>query len=258
MILTERGAERPRTICSTPQATWRWQELESILRCGAFQLIFVAVDWIWSCAPARLWNWRRCGYSIVLCLRINLKVSLCSSVGYHTKIRWDWRKELDVPLKIHCGVPCYVGWSGFILLNIRTFFLTNTLHIIRRESWKIHVTIPTVSPPFNGVYVTHERQSIYAVWGTSQLLSYTWVADKNSERSSSLQWYMNLSRQLGEMCSVRQVRLRDGTLLLSNPRLLTKHLDSESRTEVLPSPVIIASWKLGNINSAHNQTCLDC
>ena len=167
-------------------------------------------------------------------------------------------KELDVPLKIHCGVPCYVGWSVFILLNIRTFFLANTLHIIRRESWKIHVTIPTVSPPFNGVYVTHERQPIYAVWGTSQLLSYTWVADKNSERSSSLQWYMNLSRQLGEMCSVRQVRLRDGTLLLSNPHLLTKHLDSESRTEVLPSPAIIASWKLGNINSAHNQTCLDC
>ena len=63
-------------------------------------------------------------------------------------------KELDVPLKIHCGVPCYVGWSGFILLNIRTFFLTNTLHIIRRESWKIHVTIPTISLPFNGVYVT--------------------------------------------------------------------------------------------------------
>lgn len=48
------------------------------------------------------------------------------------------------------------------------------------------------------------------------------------------------------MCSVRQVRLRHGTLLLSNPHLLTKHLDSESRTEVLPSPVIIASWKLGN------------
>jgi hypothetical protein len=37
----------------------------------------------------------------------------------------------------------------FLLLNIRTppFFLTNTLHIIRRESWKIHITIPTISLP---------------------------------------------------------------------------------------------------------------
>ena len=132
----------------------------------------------------------------------------------------------------------------FVLRNIRTYpFLTNTLHIIRRDSWKIHVTVPTLSFHFIGVYETHQnaRRSVNLGHLAIELCTHEYPINLAIDRRVWNSMYMNLSRQVGKkrgVC-VRQVRLHDRTLLLSNGRFRSISIRSQ-KDRVLASPGIIA------------------